>query len=74
LGSHIVPTSLINLSTNLSTCEFGLTIPNVNDGVCCLFSGNYVLGESKASPNIDISVLSKTIILKIKNIFLLFLF
>jgi hypothetical protein len=73
LGSPINLGSSIGFSTSLSTNELGLTTPNVNDGVCCLFCRYYVLGESKASPNIDISVLFKTLILKIKKLFLLFL-
>jgi hypothetical protein len=73
LGSPIIPGFSIGLSTNLSTnilaSEFVLIIPNVSDGVCCLYSRNYVPGESKAFPNVDINVLSKTLILKIKHIY-----
>jgi len=73
LGSPTIPGFSIGLSTNLLTNEFGLTIPNVSDGVCCLSFGNYVPRESKAFSNVDINVLSKTLILKIKHIFLLFI-
>jgi hypothetical protein len=73
LGSPVVLGSSIGLSTNLSTCKLGLTIPNVSDGVCCLSFGNCASKELEASPNVDISVLSKTLILKIKHIFLLIL-
>ncbi len=69
LGSPIVPGS----SKGLSTGDFDLTTPNVNDGVCCISSGNYVPGESEASLNVDINVFTKTLILKIKHIFFLFL-
>jgi hypothetical protein len=70
LASPIVLDSSIGLSTSLSIGELSLTILNVSDGVCGLSSGNYVQGELKASPNIDISVLFKTLILKIKHILL----
>ncbi len=70
LGSPTIPSSSIGLSTSLSIGDFGLTTFNVNDGVYCLSSGNCVRGESKASPNVDINVLTKTLILKIKHIFL----
>jgi len=69
LGSPIVPGS----SKGLSTGDFDLTTPNVNDGVCCISSGNYVPGESEASLNVDINVFTKTLILEIKHIFFLFL-
>jgi len=62
LGSPIIPT----FSIGISTCELGLTSLDVNDGVCCLPSKNCVLVESKASRKIDVSVLFKTLSLKIK--------
>jgi hypothetical protein len=65
--------TVLGSSKGLSTCDLGLTSPNVNDGVCCLSSGNYVPGQSKVSPNIDINVFTKTLILEIKHIFFLFL-
>jgi hypothetical protein len=69
-GSPTIPCS----SKGLSACDLSLATPNVNDGVCCLSSGNYVLGESKASPNIDINVFSKTLILQIKHIYIYIFF
>jgi hypothetical protein len=74
LGSLTVPGSSISLSISLSIIELGLTTPNVNDGVCYLFSGNYVPRELEHSLNIDINVSSKTLILKIYHIYFLFLF
>jgi hypothetical protein len=53
--------------------DLGLTTPNVNDGVYYLPSGNCVPGESEASPNVDINVFTKTLILEIKHILFLFL-
>jgi hypothetical protein len=38
--------------------------------VCCLFSRNYVQRESEASPNVDINVFTKTLILEIKHIYI----
>ncbi len=73
LGSPMVLSSSIGLSTSFSTCELGLTIPNVSDGVCCLFFRNYVPRESKDFFNIDINVLFKTLVLEIKHIFILFI-
>jgi len=67
-GSPTVPSSLIGFSIG----DLSLAIPNVNDGVCYLSSGNYVPRESEASPNVDINVLTKILILEIKHIFLLF--
>ncbi len=49
------------------------TTLNVNNGVCCLSFKNYVPGESKASPNVDINVLFKIVVLEIKHIFIFFL-
>jgi hypothetical protein len=69
LGSPTIPGS----SKGLSTGDLSLTTPNLNDGVYCLSSGNYVLRESEASPNIDINVFTKTFILEIKHILFLFL-
>ncbi len=69
LGSPTVP----SFSKGLSTCDLNLATPNVNDGVYCLSSGNYVPGESEASPNVDINVFTKTLLLKIKHIYFLFL-
>jgi hypothetical protein len=63
-GSHIVLNSVIGLSISLLTCEFDPTILIINDGVCCLYSKNYVSKESKAFPNIDIIILFKTLVLK----------
>ncbi len=68
-GSSIVPGS----SKGLLTGDLGLTTLNVNDGVCCLFSGNYIPRESKAFLNVDINVFTKTLILEIKHIYFLFL-
>ncbi len=65
LGSPTVPGS----SKGLSTGGVGLATPNVNDGVGCLSSGNCVPGESGASPNVDINVFTKTLILEIKHIY-----
>jgi hypothetical protein len=65
LGSPIVLGSLIGLSTG----ALDLVTPNVNDGVYCLFLRNYVPGES----NVNINVLTKTLILEIRHIFCLFL-
>jgi len=59
-------------SKGLSTGGVGLTTPNVNDGVGCLFSGNCVPRESGASPNVDINVFTKTLILEIEHIFYFF--
>jgi hypothetical protein len=73
LGSPIALGSSIDLTTSLLTNEFGPTAFNVNDGVRCLYFGNYVSRELKASPNVDINALSKTLILKIKHLFFLFL-
>jgi hypothetical protein len=67
-GSPTVPNFSIGLSISLSTGDFGLATPNVNDRVFYLSSGNCVSGESEASPNVDINVLTKTLILK-KNIY-----
>jgi hypothetical protein len=74
LGSPIIASSSKGLSTSLSTCELGPTTPNVNDGACCLFFGNYLSRELKVSLNIDISVLLKTLVLKIKHVFIFLLF
>jgi hypothetical protein len=63
--------SSIGFVTSLSTRELGPTTPNVSDGVCCLSSGNCLLGELEASPNVDINVLYKTLILKIKHIYII---
>jgi hypothetical protein len=73
LGSPTIPSSAIGLSTSLSTCELGLTTSNVSDGVYCLSFKNYVPRKSKALPSVDINVLSKILILKIKHVFILFL-
>jgi hypothetical protein len=62
--------SSIGLVTSLSKHELGLTTPNVSDGVCCLSFGNCLLRELEASLNVDISVLSKTLILKIKHTYI----
>jgi hypothetical protein len=69
LSSPTVLGFSIYLSINFSTCQFGSITPNVSDGVCCLSFKNCVLGESKASPNIDANVLFKTLTLKIKHLF-----
>jgi hypothetical protein len=69
LGSPTVPSS----SKGLSIGDLSLETRNVNDGVCCLSLGNYVPGESEASPNVDINVFTKTLILEIKHISFLFL-
>jgi hypothetical protein len=74
LGSPIISSSSKGLSTSLSTCELGPTTSNVSDGVCYLFSRNYVPTDLRASPNVDISVLLKTLALKIKHVFIYFLF
>jgi selenocysteine-specific translation elongation factor len=58
------------VSKGLSIGDLGLVTLNVKDGVCCLSSRNYVSGESEASPNIDINVFTKTLILEIKHIYL----
>ncbi len=70
LGSPIVPGS----SKGLLTCYLRQSTPNVKDGVYCLSSGNCVLGESEASPNVDINVFIKTLILETKHIYNLFYF
>ncbi len=63
LSSLIILAYLIGLSINLSIGELGLTTLNASDGVCCLSFGNCVPRESKASFNVDISVLFKTLVL-----------
>jgi len=52
-GSSIVLSFSIGLSTSLLIDEFGLTIFNVSDGVCCLFSENCVLKELEAFPKVN---------------------
>ncbi len=66
--------TILGSSKGLSTGDLGLTTPNVKDGVCCLSSGNYVPGESEASPSVDINVFSKTLIQEIKHIFIFLYF
>jgi hypothetical protein len=58
VGSPTVPGS----SKGLSIGDLGLTSLNINDGVYCLSLKNCVPGESKASPNVDINVFTKTLI------------
>jgi len=72
LGSPIISSASKGLSTSLSTCELGPITPNVSDGVCCLFFRNYVPRNLKASPNVDICVLLKTLALKKKHVFIFF--
>jgi hypothetical protein len=74
LGSPIVLGFLIGLLTSLSIGELSPTIFNVSDGVCCVFSRNYVPRESEAFHNVAIIVLFKTLVLEIKHIFIFFLF
>jgi len=67
LGSPIVIGFSIGFSTSLSISELDLTTLNVSDGVYCISFGNYVPRELEASPNVDISVSFKTLILKKKK-------